>query len=155
MLENAFKKYRENLKPSNEDKYKTWGKIEGKLYKEKLSGNISLFRINWRIALIILFIIIILPIGYTSYSIIYKYATDQSKEVVNEQLEEPTIEADVMEKSYDTEDYDGDIEQLEKKTSKDLIFYMFIIGGALIGLGIIGVIISLRKKKINNSENLK
>jgi len=144
MLENAFKKYKDNLKPSKEDKSMTWAKIENKLSKEKPSGNVSSFRFNWKIALIIFFLIVIIPFGYISYSLIKNYDIQPSK-IEYEQTEEGNIETCIIEKSY-TEDYDGDIEQLEKKTSKDLRFYIFIISGALIGLGGIGVLISFRKK---------
>jgi hypothetical protein len=154
MLENAFEKYRKNLKPSNEDKSKTWTKIENKLYKEKLSGNISSFRFKWKIGLIIFFLIVILPFGYTSYSLIKNYDIQLSKNIEYEQAEEGDMEDSIIEKSYEAKEHDDDIEKQEEQKSKDLKSYILIIGVVLIGLGIVGIIISLRKKKIKKFRKL-
>jgi len=147
MLEKAFEKYKDNLKPSKEDKSMTWAKIENTLYKEKPFGNVSFFRFNWKIALIIFFLIVIIPFGYTSYSLIKNYDIQLSKNMEFEQAEEGDMEASVIEKSYEAKEHNDDIEKQEEQKSKNSKSYILIIGVVLIGLGIVGIIISLRKKK--------
>jgi hypothetical protein len=102
----------------------------------------------------IFFLIVIIPFGYTSYSLIKNYDIQLSKNIEFEQAEEGDMETSLIEKSYEAKEHDDDIEKQEEQKSKDLKSHILIIGVGLIGLGIVGIIISIRKKKIKKFRKL-